>query len=178
MFDINQVNKTNAFDTIKNVKTQVDYYIENNAHPDIVKIVRLGNKSFGEKAQRIIKECLSLDKPTESGHDILQESTGIKFEVKSARFWVTSGDWKWQHIMEDHLYDYLLMVGVNFNSIDVYVIGKEKFMELKSIELTCLAIDSVVISNDLACIVEDKLSPSTVTLLVSSVSMLLVSIGS
>ena len=135
MFDINQVNKTKSFEAIKKVKTQVIYYLENNAHPDIIKIVALGNKSFGEKAQRIVMECLSLDKPTETGHDILQESSGLKFEVKASRFWVTTGDWKWQHIMEDHIYDYLLMVGINFNSIDVYVIGKKKFMELKSIGL-------------------------------------------
>ena len=135
MFDINQVNKTKSFEVIKKVKTQVIYYHENNAHPDIVKLVGLGNKSFGEKTQKIVMECLSLDKPTETGHDIRQELTGLEFEVKSSRYWVATGDWKWQHIMEGHKYDYLLMVGVTFNSIEVYIISKQKFMELKSIGL-------------------------------------------
>ena len=131
MLEIQKINKTKAFESIKGVRTQVDYYMENNAHPDIIKIVSLGNKSFGERLQRIVMECLHLDKPTNTGHDIQQNSTGKKFEVKSSRFWVNNGDWKWQHIMEDHDYDYLLLCGVNFNSVDVFIISKSDFLSLK-----------------------------------------------
>jgi hypothetical protein len=132
MISIEQISKTKTFESIKTVKTQLDYYVENNAHPDILKIVSLSNKSFGEKIQRIIKECLSLDKPTNTGHDLRQILSGKNFEVKSSRFWVTNGDWKWQHIMEDHEYDYLLFCGVNFNSIDVFIISKSDLLNLKS----------------------------------------------
>jgi hypothetical protein len=94
-------------------------------------MVALGNKSFGERLQRIIMECLNLDKPINTGHDIRQNSTGKKFEVKSSRFWVSNGDWKWQHIMENHDYDYLLLCGVNFNTVDVFIISKSDFLNLK-----------------------------------------------
>jgi len=131
MIEIEKLNKTKAFESIKNVKTQVDFYLENGSHPDIIKMVALGNKSFGEKMQRIVMECLSLDRPTSTGHDVQQSSSGKKFEVKSSRFWVSNGDWKWQHIMEDHDYDYLLLCGVNFNSVDVFIISKSDLLSLK-----------------------------------------------
>lgn len=132
MISIENINKTKAFESIINAKNQVDYYKERNAHSDIIKIVELGNKSFGEKMQRIILEELNLDKPTSTGHDVQQISSGKKFEVKSSRFWATNGDWKWQHIMEDHNYDYLLFVGINFQSVDVFIITKENLLSLKS----------------------------------------------
>jgi len=135
MLEIEKINKTKAFESIKEVKTQVDYYMENDAHPDIIKMVALGNKSFGERLQRIVMEYLNLDKPSNTGHDIQQISTGKKFEVKSSRFWVNNGDWKWQHIMEDHNYDYLLLCGINFNSVDVFIISKSDFLSLKKIGL-------------------------------------------
>ena len=131
MIDIENIAKTKAFEDIKSVNTQVDYYIENGSHPDIIKLVSLGNKSFGERTQRIIKECLNLDNPTNSGHDVQQTSTGNKMEVKSSRFWVNTGDWRWQHIMENHEYDYLLLCGVNFDNIDVFIISKTDFLNLK-----------------------------------------------
>jgi len=131
MFKIEELSKTKAFDKIKNVKTQVDYYIENNAHPDIIKMVGLGNKSFGERLQRIVMEYLNLDKPNNTGHDVQHILSNKKFEVKSSRFWVTNGDWKWQHIMEIHQYDFLLLCGVNFQSVDVFIISKKEFISLK-----------------------------------------------
>lgn len=132
MINIENINKTKAFESIINAKTQVDYYIDRGAHPDIIKMVALGNKSFGEKMQRIILEQLNLDKPSSTGHDVQQKSSGKKFEVKSSRFWTTNGDWKWQHIMEDHNYDYLLLVGINLQSVDVFIITKKNLISLKS----------------------------------------------
>jgi len=139
MISIDSINKTKAFENIKNSKTQTDFYLENNAHPDIITMVKLGNKSFGEKLQRIILEQLNLDKPNSTGHDVQQKSSGKKFEVKSSRFWINNGGgylsstgWKWQHIMEDHDYDYLLLVGINFQGIDVFIITKQNLISLKS----------------------------------------------
>lgn len=132
MINIENLNKIKIFESIENSKNQIDYYIENNAHPDIIKIVSLGNKLFGEKLQRIIMEYFNLDKPDDTGYDIQQKSSGIKFEVKSSRFWVSNNDWKWQHIMENHNYDYLLLCGVNFNTIDVFIISKSEFLSLKN----------------------------------------------
>lgn len=135
MIEIEKIVNTKAFESIKSVKTQVDYYKENNSHSDIIKMVSLGNKSFGERLQRIIMEYFNLDKPSNTGHDIKQNSSGKKFEVKSSRFWVNNGDWKWQHIMENHDYDYLLLCGINFNSIDVFIISKKDFISLKNKKL-------------------------------------------
>jgi hypothetical protein len=129
--DIEYVSQTKAFESIKEVKTQVDYYTQNGAHTDIIKLVALGNRSFGEKIQRIVMEFFNLDKPETTGHDVKQNTLGKKFEVKSSRFWVGTSDWKWQHIMEDHDYDYLLLCGVNFKKIDVFIITKQKVLELK-----------------------------------------------
>lgn len=131
MIDINEINKTIEFEKIKDSKTQVDYYIENNSHPDILKIVALGNKSFGERLQRIVVEYLKIDNPDKTGHDGKLNEFNVKFEIKSSRFWVSNGDWKWQHIMEEHNYDYLLFVGVNFNSIDVFILPKSDITMLK-----------------------------------------------
>jgi hypothetical protein len=131
MLKIETIKKTKSFETIKNTKTQVDYYIDNNADQDIIKIVRLGNKSFGEKLQRIVMEYFDLDKPKNTGHDITDNFSGKKFENKSSRFWVTNGDWRWQHIMEEHDYDYLLLCGLNFQGIDVFIISKSEFLSLK-----------------------------------------------
>lgn len=133
MISIEEINKTKAFENIKNAKTQTDYYIERGAHPDIIKMVALGNKSFGEKLQRIVLEQLNLDKPSSTGHDVQELTSGKKFEVKSSRFWINNGDWKWQHIMEHHDYDYLLLVGINFQTVDVYAITKSKLISLKSL---------------------------------------------
>jgi hypothetical protein len=135
MINIDSITKTKAFESIKSAKTQTDFYLENGAHPDVIRMVKLGNKSFGEKLQRIILEQLNLDKPTSTGHDVQQKSSGKKFEVKSSRFWTTNADWKWQHIMEDHDYNYLLLVGINFQGIDVFIITKEKFLSLKPLGL-------------------------------------------
>lgn len=132
MINIQRINQTKSFESILNAKTQVDYYINNNAHSDILKIVVLNNKSFGERMQRIIMELLSLNNSNKSSHDIQLNCMGIKFEVKSSRFWVGTGDWKWQHIMENHDYDYLLLCGVNFNGIDLFIISKSEFLTLKS----------------------------------------------
>lgn len=131
MIEIELINKSETFKNIHNKKSQIDYYIENNAHPDIIKIVSLNNKSFGEVMQRIIKEFLKLDNPIDSGHDIYQKSSGVKFEVKSSRYWVTNKDWKWQHIMEYHDYDYVLFCGINFNGIDLFIISKSDILKLK-----------------------------------------------
>lgn len=135
MLDIKTIKKTKSFEGIKNTKTQIDYYLENNASQDIIKLVSLSNKSFGERLQRIVMEVLELDKSNSTGHDIRENISGKKFENKSSRFWIKNGDWRWQHIMENHDYDYLLLCGLNFQGIDVFIISKNEFLALKEKKL-------------------------------------------
>jgi hypothetical protein len=131
MIYIDEIKKTTTFENIIKTKTQIDYYTENGASQDILKLVLLNNKSFGEKMQRIVGEIFELDKPTNTGHDGQIKKNNIKFEIKSSRFWVTTKDWRWQHIMVDHSYTHLIFVGINFMGIDVYIITKDKFLELR-----------------------------------------------
>jgi|LakMenE01Jun11ns_1017448.scaffolds.fasta_scaffold9833590_2 hypothetical protein len=131
MLDIKTIIKTKSYKSIRENKTQIDYYIENKSNPDIVKLVGLNNKSFGEKMQRIVMESLNLDKPDGSSHDMRENINNVKFETKSSRFWVKVEDWNWQHIMENHDYDYLLLCGLNFQGIDVFIISKNKLINLK-----------------------------------------------
>jgi hypothetical protein len=133
MIEIEKISKTNAFKNMSISKSQLSYYAENDSHPNIIKLVELNNKTFGEKMQKMIMEYLKLDKSNNSGYDIHDKLNNLKFEVKSSRYWVATQDWKWQHIMENHDYDYLLLCGINFKSVDVYIISKKDFLNLKKI---------------------------------------------
>ena len=128
---IEEIKKTRIIENLKNKKTQEDYYIEKNASTDIIKLVKLNNKSFGETNAKIVIKNLKLDPPSNPGHDAQKKSCCKKIEIKSSRFWVGISDWKWQHIMVDHDYDYLLLCGINFHSIDVFIISKSDFISLK-----------------------------------------------
>ena len=51
-------------------KTQLEYYIENKASPQILQYVTLQGKTFGEKyMEKIAKEYFNLEKRTNSSHD-------------------------------------------------------------------------------------------------------------
>ena len=130
-FSINNISKTNQFKNMKTSINQEQYYRKNGAPEDILKIVRLSNKAFGEKLQCIIQELLDLEKSSHTGHDAQKVSMDLKFEIKSSRYGVKSKDYMWQHIMEKHNYDYLLLVGIDFNGFKVFIISKKDFMKLR-----------------------------------------------
>jgi hypothetical protein len=128
-FKLEDFTNTNYFKSISEKSNQLDFYLKNNSSENILKIVGLNNKSFGERMQRIISEVLGMTKATNTGHDA--NKNGKLIEIKSSRFWVDTKDWCFQHIMEDHKYDYLLCVGINFDNIEMYIIDKEDFLDLK-----------------------------------------------
>jgi len=109
--------------------TQSQYYLANHTKKTIMTLVTMNNKAYGEKMQSIVKELLNLSKATHTGHDA--QKYGKKFEIKSSRYWVGIKDFKWQHIMENHVYDYILLVGLDFTEIKIYIISKPDFMKLK-----------------------------------------------
>ena len=128
-FDLEYFTNTNNFKKIDSKISQLDFYLKNNSHEDILKIVSLNNKAFGEVMQRIIGEVLGMGKATNTGHDAIKNKKLI--EIKSSRYWTKTKDWCFQHIMEDHKYDFLLCVGIAFDNIEMYIIDKEDFLDLK-----------------------------------------------
>jgi hypothetical protein len=123
--------RTTALQNILKTTTQLDYYKENLAHSATLKLVELNNKTFGERMQKIVIEFLNLDPSSSSGHDAQLKDLNLKFEIKSSRYWLSSFDFKWQHIMEYHDYDYLILTGLDFNEINMYVISKLEILDLK-----------------------------------------------
>jgi hypothetical protein len=107
--------------------TQLDYYTKNNASPDILNLVTLSNKAFGERyMQGIARDLFGLSKPDHTGHDMTLR--GKKIEMKSAR-WGNKGTFKWQHIMPGHAYDYVLFALVDFQDIKFWLITKDAVLQ-------------------------------------------------
>ena len=103
--------------------TQLGYYIENNASPEILKFVTLSNKAFGEQyMQGIAKDLFGLEKAGHTGHDL--QLSGQKIEMKSSR-WGCRGSFKWQHIMQGHEYQYVMFALVDFQDIKFWIIKKD-----------------------------------------------------
>lgn len=131
LFSITNIKNTREFNRNDNTKSQLEHYEENGSPKEILKLVAMNPKKFGEKIQKIAMEILLLDRSDNSGYDARID--GRRIEIKSSRFWVNIRDFKWQHIMEEHTYDYLIFIGVNFTKFDVYIISKNRFLELKNI---------------------------------------------
>ena len=131
-FSIANIIKTKSFSKIRQVISQEGLYKKNGACENILQLVRLSNKAFGEKLQSIVKDLLELDNSCDAGHDAQKISMNCKFEIKSSRYAVSTRDFMWQHIMEEHDYDYLILVGVDYNCLKMYLISKYYFMKLKT----------------------------------------------
>jgi cobalamin-dependent methionine synthase I len=108
-------------------RSQLDYYMENNASKHILSYVSLQGKTFGEKyMEQIAKEYFKLDNRNSSTHDHSKLNKTI--EQKSARYHANGDDWKWQHIEMSHEWDYLLLCGLDFKDIKFYI-GSRKVVE-------------------------------------------------
>lgn len=129
-FDWKHIQDTNAYKNIDDKLSQEDFYKVNKANDVILSLVKLNNKTFGERVQRIVTELLKLEKPTSTGHDARLGE--LKFEIKASRYWVKNKDFKWQHIMMDHEYDYLLLVGVDFDKLKIYLLPKKNLVDMKT----------------------------------------------
>lgn len=111
--------------------TQLDYYIKNNASPDILKYVDLQGKTFGEKyMEPIAHDWFKLEKRTSSAHD--HSKNGKTIEQKSARYHANGDDWKWQHIEMKHAWDILMLTGLDFDCIRFYVASRNVVVQLIS----------------------------------------------
>lgn len=105
-------------------KTQLQHYVLNNAHPEIIKYVELSGKTFGEKfMEDLTQEWFKLDKRSDSSHD--HKKCGKTIEQKSARYHANGTDWKWQHIEMNHQWDILLLCGLDYQMIRYFVATRE-----------------------------------------------------
>jgi len=116
---------TNTFKKLvsKRKPTQLEFYLKNGASENIMSLVPLSNKAFGEGMQRIIREIFGCEASTDTGHDAVYR--GHNIEVKSARYWSGKLDCKWQHIMDDHNYKWVLLALVDFQDLKFWLVSKE-----------------------------------------------------
>ena len=103
--------------------TQLEFYLKNGASENIARLVPLSNKAFGEGMQRIISEIFGFEASTNTGHDAVYR--GHNIEIKSARYWSGTTDCKWQHIMDDHNYKWVLLALVDFQDLKFWLVSKE-----------------------------------------------------
>lgn len=111
------------------VKSQLDYYIENNSPPEILDYVKLSNKAFGTEIEKITKEIFNLKKSKTSSCDLVFNK--YRIEVKGSRLW-SGKTFKWQHIMEEHEFDSIIFCAIDYNELRFWIILKVKFLELKA----------------------------------------------
>lgn len=103
--------------------TQVEFYIKNESSEHILSLVPLSNKAFGEGMQRIAAEMFGMTAASDTGHDAVYK--GVPIEIKSARYWSGKRDCKWQHIMADHEYRWVLLCLVDFHDLKFWLVSKE-----------------------------------------------------
>jgi hypothetical protein len=137
IFNNNFIKNTNSYKNLKKKtkKSQLDYYIDNGAPKEILDFIKLSNKAFGSECEKIIIEIFKLEKSNESSYDAKYKD--YKVEIKSSRIWNNLKDlFKWQHIMENHNYDFIIFCGIDINEFKFWIISKEKLLSLK--ETKCI----------------------------------------
>lgn len=110
----------------KSKSTQLEFYMKNNASADILSLIPLSNKAFGEGMQRIATEIFAMAASSDTGHDAVYR--GVPIEIKSARYWSGKLDCKWQHIMTDHDYKWVLLGLVDFQDLKFWLVSKEAIL--------------------------------------------------
>lgn len=118
--------ETIAFKDINKKETQLQYYKRMNSNENILSLVELDNKAFGERMEKIIREIFKLGPRTSSQNDGVYN--GEKIEIKSARYWSGGDDCRWQHLEPEHDYDYVLFILIDFQHIKVWGIKKSLLM--------------------------------------------------
>ena len=118
-----------GFDSfIEDKETQLSFYERNNSTDNVLKLAALNNKTFGAAMEKIIRTVFNLSNPTKTTHDMCL--LDYEFEHKSSKFWVSTNNWKWQHVMIGLDYDYLILSGLNFSGINSFIISKDEVLRL------------------------------------------------
>ena len=141
-YNVNNKENTNllSIDNWKNCKTykfytktesQLDYYVRMNACSYITKIVALDSKRFGTISEKIICEIFNFEPRTSCQNDAVFNNK--KIEIKSARYWESKDECKWQHIEIYNEFDYILFVLLDFNGWKIWCLSKEKLLNTKEL---------------------------------------------
>ena len=103
--------------------SQYDYYRVNNSQDEILELVSLNSKIFGTKAEDILRKIFDIGPRTSTQND------GTKFdkkiEIKTSRYWGGSNNSKWQHLEEEHDYEYVLFALLDFDKWKCWITKKD-----------------------------------------------------
>jgi site-specific DNA-methyltransferase (adenine-specific) len=133
-FDCESWKNTEAYKSFQRKPTQYDYYLENGSSSEILEIVKMNSKVFGTMCEKLLIEILGLSPRTSTQNDATYtfNETVYKFEIKVGRFLSETDDCMWQHIEDDHDFDFIILCLVNFTGFDVYFMTKQKVLDLIS----------------------------------------------
>ena len=110
------------------------WYANNGAPAEMVELVSLGNKKFGSIMEHITCDLFDCQKVKDvkgkTGWDLNKNNSRI--ELKSSRYWrmANKNCFRWQHVLADHEWSYLMCVGIDFQKIRYFIASKPQFMKL------------------------------------------------
>ena len=117
---------TKTFQAIAAKETQLKHYKHMGASAEVLQLVELESKPFGSVAEKMMCEIFGLGPRTSTQNDATLGDA--KIETKCARYWAGKDDCVWQHLEEDHDYDYALFAVLDFHGWKVWGIHKSVLM--------------------------------------------------
>lgn len=126
VLSVNYWKNINSFKTIKDRETQIKFYKRMNSCEEVLQLVILDSKPFGQESEKIIKEIFGILPRTSPQNDGIKN--GKKIEIKSARYWEGKDECKWQHLEPEHDYEYILFTLLDFQGWKVWGIKKTFLM--------------------------------------------------
>ena len=129
----NQLNDLSDFLKTETTKAgQIDRYENAKANPGIVRIIKMvnGKGTFMERfARHRFPKLKKRGSGKDSGHDHVCE--GRKIEHKTAAAWDKNFKvYKWQHIEQEHDWEFLLLTAIYPQDIKWYIIDKDSVNDL------------------------------------------------
>lgn len=112
----------------KKKRSQIDHYREKNTPPEILFYVGLTGPACGSAMEDIAREIFQLNTRVDSSHDHMLGK--FKIEQKTARYHANGAGWKWEHLEVKHDWDFLLLTGINYQSLDFYITTRQNVEEL------------------------------------------------
>ena len=121
---------------------KIQIYKENGTDDYIIELLQLQKrystpKQWGVFMEKVAQQNLQLEDSINSEHDKILDTK--KIEIKTSTMLFNSLKYKNKKVFQynsirlDYDYDYLLLQNLNFNSIDYYIISKDKIKELTNI---------------------------------------------
>jgi len=127
--DIRNTDEWQSLDSVIDVRA---FYKNNNAEPEIQRIISLENRKFGSVIEKMIRQIFLLSSPESTQHDAIFIHDGrrrTKIEIKAARYWAGTSNCKWQHLEPKYDYTHILFVLVDFDAIRVWIADKAPLFE-------------------------------------------------